>query len=294
MIQRDILQKKFRIFIYLSLFVLVMEVAGGIFTNSLALLSDSGHVLTDLLALLLAYFALRLSKKGPTQQFTYGYYRAEILAAVTNGVVLILITVYIFYQSYIRFLSPQIIKGSEMFIIAIIGLFANLYVVIKMQHDEKENLNVRGAYLHILSDTVSSVGVVIAGVLIIVTGNYIFDPIVSAMIGVFILIGCLRLIRESAHILMEAAPEHIDIQKVSDDIQKITCVKEVHDLHVWSIASDVYALSSHILIDAKDVNSLNKIVSQINEMLKSKYNITHTVIQSECEHCVDGTNKHEH
>jgi len=271
-----------------------MEVAGGIFTNSLALLSDSGHVLTDLLALLLAYFALRLSKKGPTQQFTYGYYRAEILAAVTNGVVLILITVYIFYQSYIRFLSPQIIKGSEMFIIAIIGLFANLYVVIKMQHDEKENLNVRGAYLHILSDTVSSVGVVIAGVLIIVTGNYIFDPIVSAMIGVFILIGCLRLIRESAHILMEAAPEHIDIQKVSDDIQKITCVKEVHDLHVWSIASDVYALSSHILIDAKDVNSLNKIVSQINEMLKSKYNITHTVIQSECEHCVDGTNKHEH
>ncbi|OGS39885.1 MAG: hypothetical protein A3K77_03930 [Euryarchaeota archaeon RBG_13_31_8] len=292
--QRDILQKKFRIFIYLSLFVLVMEVAGGIFTNSLALLSDSGHVLTDLLALLLAYFALRLSKKGPTQQFTYGYYRAEILAAVTNGVVLILITVYIFYQSYIRFLSPQIIKGSEMFIIAIIGLFANLYVVIKMQHDEKENLNVRGAYLHILSDTVSSVGVVIAGVLIIVTGNYIFDPIVSAMIGVFILIGCLRLIRESAHILMEAAPEHIDIQKVSDDIQKITCVKEVHDLHVWSIASDVYALSSHILIDAKDVNSLNKIVSQINEMLKSKYNITHTVIQSECEHCVDGTNKHEH
>jgi cobalt-zinc-cadmium efflux system protein len=294
MVQRDILQKKFRIFIYLSLFVLVMEVAGGIFTNSLALLSDAGHVLIDLLALLLAYFAMRLSQKGPTQQFTYGYYRAEILVAVANGVILILITLYIFYQSYLRFLSPQIIKGPEMFIIAIIGLFANLYVVIKMQSDEKENLNVKGAYLHVLSDTISSVGVVIAGVLIIVTGNYIFDPLVSVMIGVFILIGCLRLIRESAHILMEAVPEHIDIQKVSDDIQKITCVKEVHDLHVWSIASDVYSLSSHVLIDAKDVNSLNKIISQVNEMLKSKYNITHTVIQSECEQCVDRTNKHEH
>ena len=294
MIQRDALQKKFRIFIYLSLFVLVMEVAGGFFTNSLALLSDAGHVLIDLLALLLAYFALRLSKKGPTQQFTYGYYRAEILAAVTNGVILILITLYIFYQSYLRFLSPQIIKGPEMFIIAIIGLFANLYVVIKMQSDEKKNLNVRGAYLHVLSDTISSVGVVIAGVLIIVTGNYIFDPIVSAMIGVFILIGCLRLIRESTHILMEAVPEHIDLQKVSDDIQKIMYVKEVHDLHIWSIASDVYSLSSHILIDAKDVDSLNKIVSQINEMLKSKHKIFHTVIQSECEHCVDGMNKHEH
>lgn len=181
-----------------------------------------------------------------------------------------------------------------MFIIAIIGLFANLYVVIKMQRDEKENLNVRGAYLHVLSDTISSIGVVIAGILIIVTGSYIFDPIIGAMIGVFILIGCLGLIRESMHILMEAAPKNIDLQKVSDDIQKITCVKEVHDLHVWSIASDVYALSSHVLIDAKDVNSLNKIVSQINEMLKSKYNITHTVIQSECEQCVDGNNNHIH
>ena len=289
--QRDDLQKEFRIFIYLSLFVLVIEVAGGLFTNSLALLSDAGHVLTDLLALLLAYFAIRLSKKGPTQQFTYGYYRAEILAAVANGVLLILITLFIFYQSYLRFLSPQVIKGPEMFIIAIIGLFANLYVVIKMHSDKKENLNVRGAYLHILSDTVSSIGVVIAGILIIVTGNYIFDPTVSIIIGVFILIGCLRLIRESIHILMEAVPEHIDLQKVSDDIKKITCVKEVHDLHIWSIASDVYALSSHILIDTKNVDSLNKIVSQINEMLKSKYNITHTVIQSECEHCVDDRSK---
>lgn len=294
MVQRDILRKKFRIFIWLSLFVLIMEVAGGFFTNSLALLSDAGHILIDLLALLLAYFTIRLSEKGSTQQFTYGYYRAEILAAVTNGVILILITLYIFYQSYERFLTPQIIKGPEMFIIAIIGLFANLYVVIRMQSEEKKNLNVRGAYLHVLSDTVSSVGVVIAGILIILTGNYIFDPIVSAMIGVFILIGCFRLIRESTHILMEAVPKHIDLQNVSDDIQKITSVKEVHDLHIWSRSSDVYALSSHILIDAKDVNSLNKIVSQINEMLKSKYNITHTVIQSECEHCVDGSNKHDH
>ena len=292
MIQRDILQKKFRIFIWLSAFVLVMEVAGGIFTNSLALLSDAGHVFIDLLALLLAYFAIRLSKKGSTQQFTYGYYRAEILAAIINGVFLILITLYIFYQSYLRFLSPQAIKGSEMFIIAFIGLFANLYVVIKMQRDEKENLNVRGAYLHVLSDTISSVGVVVAGMLIIITGNYIFDPIISAMIGVFILIGCLGLIRESVHILMEAVPKNIDLQKVSDDIKKIMYVKEVHDLHVWSIASDVYALSSHILIDAKDVNSLNKIVSQINDMLKSKYNITHIVIQSECECCVNSPNNH--
>jgi cobalt-zinc-cadmium efflux system protein len=132
MAQRDLLQKKFRIFIWLSSFVLIMEVVGGIFTNSLALMSDAGHVLIDLLALLLAYFAMRLTRRGTTKNFTFGYYRAEILAAVTNGVVLILLTLYIFYQSYLRFLSPQKINGPEMFAIAIIGLAANLYVVIKM------------------------------------------------------------------------------------------------------------------------------------------------------------------
>jgi cobalt-zinc-cadmium efflux system protein len=287
MIQRDILQKKFRIFIFLSSFVLIMEVAGGIVTNSLALISDAGHVLIDLLALLLAYFAMRLSKRASTKEFTYGFYRAEILAAVANGIILIFLTLYIFYQSYRRFLSPQTINGPEMFIIAIIGLAANLYVVIRMQSDEKQNLNVRGAYLHVLSDTVSSVGVVVAGAFIIVTGNYIFDPIVSALIGVFILISCLRLIRESTHILMEAVPENIDLLKVSNDIRKISSVKEVHDLHIWSIASDVYALSAHVLIDTKDVNSLNKIITEINDMLKSTYNITHTVIQTECEQCAN-------
>lgn len=285
--QRDILQKKFRIFIFLSSFVLIMEVGGGIYTNSLALISDAGHVLIDLLALLLAYFAMRLSKRASTKEFTYGFYRAEILAAIANGIILIFLTLYIFYQSYRRFLTPQRINGPEMFIIAVIGLAANLYVVIRMQGDEKQNLNIRGAYLHVLSDTVSSIGVVIAGIFIIVTGNYIFDPIMSALIGVFILVSCLRLIRESTHILMEAVPEHIDLLKVSNDIRKIPSVKEVHDLHIWSIASDVYALSAHVLIDTKDVNSLNKIITKINDMLKSTYNITHTVIQTECEQCVN-------
>lgn len=215
--QRGVLQKKFRIFIWLSLFVLLMEVIGGIVTNSLALLSDAGHVFIDLVALLLAYFALRLSTKASTEKFTFGYYRAEILAAIANGILLIFLTLYIFYLSYHRFLSPQKINGAEMFIIAFIGLVANLYVVIKMHGTEQENLNIRGAYLHILSDTVSSVGVVVAGALILITGNYIFDPIVSAMIGIFILVSCLRLIRESTNILMEAVPKNINIQQVTAD-----------------------------------------------------------------------------
>ena len=294
MISRDILQKEFRIFILLSLFILLVEVGGGIFTNSLALLGDAGHVLIDLLAILLTYFSMRLSQKRATQNFTFGYYRGEIFSAITNGVVLLFVTIYIFYESYRRFLSPQSIKGPEMLIISIIGLIANLYVVIKMQGYEQENLNIRGAYLHVLSDLLSSIGVVIAGILIVITNNYIFDPIISIMIGLFILRSSLQLIKESAYILMEATPKHIDLKDLSNDIKKIKGVKEIHDLHVWSLSSDLYALNSHILIDEKDIKSINQIVSNINEMVKSKYNITHSVIQSECEKCVDGENKHEH
>ena len=292
--KRDILQKNFRIFIFLSGFILLLEVVGGIFTNSLALLSDAGHVLIDLLALMMAYFAMQLARKKSTEKFTFGYYRAEILAAITNGFVLIFVTLYIFYESYVRFSSPQLIKGPEMLIISIIGLLGNLYVVIKMQSYEKENLNVRAAYLHVLTDLLSSVGVVIAGILIIITGNYIFDIIISVIIGLFILVSSLRLLTKSIYILMEAIPESIDLEKLMKDIKKIEGVMDVHDLHIWSITSDVYALSSHVLIDAKNVKAMNKIISRMNKMLKLKYNITHTVIQSECKSCVDGKNKHNH
>jgi len=294
MIQRDVLQNKFRIFILLSFFVLILEVGGGLITNSLALLSDAGHVLIDMFALGLAYFAIRLSKKRSTAKYTFGFYRAEILAAITNGLVLILITIYIFYQSYIRFLSPRPVKGPEMLVISIIGLLANLYVALKMQGSARENLNVRGAYLHVLSDILSSVGVVAASGLIIVTGNPIYDPIISAMIGLIILSNSFRLIKEGTQILMEASPGHIDLEQMTKDIQKISGVKEVHDLHIWSIGSDVYALSSHILISAEKAPSMNSILSEINEMLESKYRITHTVIQSECDRCVEAPDQHNH
>jgi cobalt-zinc-cadmium efflux system protein len=294
MLEREAIQKKFRIFILLSLFILIIEVAGGIFTNSLALLSDAGHVIVDLLAMLMAYFALSLSRRASTKKFTFGYYRAEILAAIINGFVLIIITIFIFYQSYVRFMSPEPVMGAEMLVISVLGLLANLYVVIKMQDYGKKNLNVRGAYLHVLTDTLSSVGVVIAGVLIFATGNYIFDPLISVIIGIFILFSSLRLIRESASILMEAAPENIDLRRLSLDIGKISGVVEVHDLHVWCISSDVYALNSHIIICTKGSRSTNKVISAVNEMLRSKYGINHTTIQAEYGCCADGKGVHGH
>jgi len=289
--ERDILQKNFRIFIFLSIFILILELFGSFLTNSLALLSDSGHVLVDVLALGIAYFAMHMSKKKANHKFTYGYYRTEIFAAIINGVVLLAITFYIFYEAYQRLSVPQPVEGYEMLVVAIIGLLGNLYVLIKMHGHEKENLNVRGAYLHVLTDMLSSVGVVTAGILIIVTGNYIFDPIISIIIGIIILIGSISLLRESMDILMEATPKNINIQKLTKDMHKVRGVKEIHDLHVWSISSDIYALSSHVLIDAKNVKSMNRILKALNEMLETKYKITHTVLQSECKSCVDESKK---
>ena len=286
------LKRNFKFIILLTFFVMLMEAVGGIFSNSLALLSDAGHVLIDFFALVLTYFSFHLSKKASSKKFSFGYHRFEILTAIVNGIALVFVTLYIFYESYRRFLNPSGVKGAEMLIISSIGLMANFLIVVKMRSFENENLSVRSAYLHVLSDTLSSIGVVIAGVLIIVTGNNIFDLITSFIIGIFILFSSLRLISESANILMESTPQGIDVEKLSSDIISVKGVKEIHDLHVWTISSSLYALSSHVVIDAKNVKSMNKIISRINGMLKSKYKITHTVIQSECENCADGRSSH--
>jgi len=288
MISRSILKNKFKIFILLSLIILIIELFGSIFTNSLALLSDAGHVLIDLLALLLTYFSIWLSQKSPNKKFTFGFYRVEILAAIINGITLSLITFFIFYQAINRLISHvSNIKSGEMLIISILGFIANLYVVIKIPNYEKENLNIKSAYLHVLSDTLSSIGVIIASILIILTGKYIIDSIISIVIGLFILLNSIKLIKDSIYILMETVPNHINIEEISNDIKKINGVKEVHNLNLWSISSDIYALNSHILINSENIKSVNNIISEINKMLKSKYNITYTIIQSECEKCVN-------
>jgi cobalt-zinc-cadmium efflux system protein len=284
---RETLLKNFRLFILLSAVILVIEVVGSVITNSLALLSDAGHIVVDLAAFILSYISLRLATRRATERFTFGYYRAEILAAVINGVALILITFYILYEAYARFVHPELVMGNEMLVFAVVGFVANLYVVLRMRGYE-HNLTVRSAYLHVISDTITSVGVVMAGILIILTGSYIFDLVISVIISAFILYGSIRLIRESAFILMEATPTGIDLAKLQADMERVEGVKEVHDLHVWCISSDVCSLSSHVLIDTNDAKSINEIISRINEMVKTKYNISHSVIQAECECCAEG------
>ncbi len=283
---RNLMQQRMRIFIGLSLFIFLLELVGGWYTNSLALISDAGHVFTDILALLLTYVALHLSQKASDKKYTFGYRRAEIFAAITNGIVLILITLYISYEAYLRFQTPEPLHGVQMLVVAIIGLIANIYVLVKMHGDEHENLNVRSAYLHILTDTLSSVGVVVAAVLILVTGQYVIDPIISIIIALFIFASSITLIKEAGTILMEAIPAHINLDELRTSILNTKGVKDVHDLHVWSITSDAAALSTHVVIEATTSDEANRIIKDIIQMLEHKYKITHSTIQSEYGRCV--------
>ncbi len=286
MFSHHILQNKFKIFIFLSLFILAAEILGGIFTNSLALFSDAGHVFIDILALCLTYFSLWLSQKSANEKFTFGFYRAEILTALINGAILILITFFIFYEAISRLINRTVaIKGLEMLGISILGFAANFYVILRIKYQEKENLNIHSAYLHVLSDTLSSVGVILASILIIITGKIIFDPIISLIIALIIFFNAIRLLKESTYILMETMPKNFDIKQIAQEIQKINGVKEIHDIKIWSISSDIYSLQAHILVNSENMAKINKILTEINSILKSKYKITHISIQSECEKC---------
>jgi cobalt-zinc-cadmium efflux system protein len=271
--------------------MMAVEIAGGLLSNSLALLGDAGHMLVDALALGLSLIALNLAKKPATTTRTYGYHRAEIIAALANGVTLVLVSIYIFYESYQRFRSQPTVKTPIMLVVAVVGLAANLITMRLLHHDRHSNLNVRAAFFHVFGDMISSVGVIAGGIIIAVSGWKIADPIIAVMIGLIILWGAVGLVRESTDILLETVPKHIPLDEVTAAIKSIKGVVELHDLHVWTITSGIYALSTHILIEDQMLSRAAEITAAINRELAQKFNITHTTFQLEnekCENCADG------
>ncbi|MGB9612657.1 MAG: cation diffusion facilitator family transporter [Candidatus Margulisiibacteriota bacterium] len=276
-------------FSFLVIFsVFLVELIGGIVSNSLALLSDAGHMLTDTLALALALFATIFSERPATKEKTYGYYRLEILSALFNGSFLTLIALFIFYQAYQRFLHPVEIKSVIMLSVAAIGVLANILAAAILWNRSRENLNIRGAFLHILSDLLSSVGVVAGGLLIYFKGWYYVDPILGILIGILILRGAVLLIFEATNVLLESVPQGMKLEEIVQTIREIPGVKEIHDLHVWAITSGMNAISAHILIENTKVDRAAEILQEINETLKNKYAIVHSTFQTECESCPQG------
>jgi cobalt-zinc-cadmium efflux system protein len=266
---------------------MIAEVFGGLLANSLALLSDAGHMLTDILALSLSIIAMRFSRKPPTASKTFGFYRLEILAAFFNGIVLLFISFYIFYEAYQRLVHPEEIEGLFMLVVAAIGLLANGVGIVILRKSALKNLNVKSAFFHVVGDTISSGGVIAGGLVILYTGWYIVDSLIGIFIGMLILRGAYNLVKESVDIFLEATPKDINVEKMLSELRKIEGVKDIHHLHLWTITSGIYAMSAHVLIKDLLVSRSAQILRQIETLLTSKYNMEHTTIQFESESCGD-------
>jgi cobalt-zinc-cadmium efflux system protein len=294
------IEKRFILSISLTLIILAAEIIGGIWTGSLSLLSDAAHVFMDVFALGLSFIALRLSSLPPDDRHTYGYHRLEVLAALVNGITLGAIAIGIFTESWERWHNPTAIKSLEMLVIAVIGLLVNAAVAFVLHgpgehahdhenhHHQTEDLNLKSAYLHVLGDAISSVGVILAALIIWRTGWQWVDPLMSVMIGGLILVSSWRVLRSSLHILIEGVPEGLSLDEIGITMSKVPGVLEVHDLHVWSLCSGHTALSAHVTIEDQNTQTNAMIMATLKHELDEHFGIEHTTIQFECTACGQG------
>lgn len=274
-------QHKHRLYSALALTAvyLIAEVVGGLLTGSLALLADAGHMFTDVFGLVMAIVAITLGERPPSDRKTYGYYRAEILAAMLNAILLALVSIYIFYEAYRRLRNPPEIVGGWMMAVAGVGLAVNLGSMVILRKGAGESLNLQGAYLEVLGDVLGSLGVIIAAVIIVFTGWKPADPIIGIGIGCFILPRAFRLMRQSVNILMEGTPQDLDLDEVRRALEAIPDVRRVHDLHAWTITSGMNALSAHLVLDKTEANG--GVLTEAQRVLHERFEIDHSTLQTE-------------
>ncbi|WDF05267.1 MULTISPECIES: cation diffusion facilitator family transporter [Shouchella] len=261
-----------------------IQFIGGLWTGSLALLADAVHMFNDFANLFISFLAITLAAKAATKTRTFGNHRYEVLSSLLNSVMLLVIAFFIVREAIGRFIEPEEVMGSGMIVLAFIGLLANLGAMyVLMRGDVKNNLNMRGAYLHVLSDTLGSVAAVLAGVIILTTGWYLADPILSIVIALMIALSAIRLLKDTLHVLMEGTPKYIDIDEVNAKILAIDGVKRVHDLHVWTITSGMDRLSAHVVIDADKKIDAQDVLMRANDYFQHTLHIENTTIQIERE-----------
>ena len=277
--------RKLQISLWITVVFIVVEFAAGIRAQSLALLSDAGHNFSDSLALALAWFAFCLQSKPPTERKTFGYLRAGVLAGFVNALTLVILALFIFYESYERFLAPREVEEQIMIVVAAAGLVVNVAVMWALHADSRHDLNIRGAYMHMLGDALSSIGIILGATAIVYTGYTWIDPLLSVLIGVLILWSGWDIIREAVDILLEGLPRGITREDVCGAITGVDGVIDVHDLHVWSLSSSSHALSCHTVIDDLPPSESDAILRRINEILQHRFHIDHTTIQFEHVRC---------
>ena len=270
----------------ITLIFVFVEIAAGLFSNSLALLTDAAHNFTDVLALALAWWALRLTTQPASNQRTYGYHRAGILAALVNSTTLVIIALGIFYEAYQRFIDPPEVQADILIGVGLVAVIINVVTALLVRRGAESDLNIRAAFLHLMGDVVSTIGAVIAGVVIRFTNWNWLDPLVSVLIGILILWSALSILREAIDILMESTPTDIDMDAMITDISSVEGVRGVHDLHVWSITRNMRTLSAHLVTDDLVISTGASIQRRVNEVLYHKYNVNHATLQLECDECM--------
>ena len=276
-------RRRLLICIVLTGSMMMVEAVAGVLIGSLALISDAGHMLTHFFALSVSFFAILLARRPTVRKRSFGLFRVEVLAALFNGISLILITAYIFYESFLRLRAPQPIAETEMIVVAVAGLAVNVISALVLMGSAREDINIKGAFLHMLGDTVSSVAIVVGGVIIYFTKWYALDPLLSAVIGAVILVWAFGLIRDSVSILLETTPAHISLERVSDLICRgVPEVKNVHDIHIWEITSRMYAMTAHIATEDLPLSRTESLRKRINTLVDERFDIQHTILQFEC------------
>jgi len=269
----------------LTAVVLFAEVAGGIWTHSLALLSDAAHVLTDLVSLLLSFGAILMAGRPVTKEHTFGWHRVEVLAALANGLSLFVISAYLLREAYHRLQDPPEVRVTGMLAVAAAGLLANGLIAVRLRENAHQDLNVRSAYFHVMADFAGSVGVVLGAAIMLATGWHVVDPIVGIAIAVTVLFGSLRLLRDTAHVLLEGVPAGIDLHAVADAIRQVPGVDDIHDLHIWTICSSLLALSVHVTVGDRSAAARDEIVRAVSDELHVRFGIDETTIQTERDPC---------
>ncbi|MBI2204023.1 MAG: cation transporter [Candidatus Rokubacteria bacterium] len=265
----------------LTVVFLVVEAAAAWFTGSLALLADAGHMLADAAGLALALFAIWIAARPPTPEKTYGYYRVEILAALVNAVVLLGVSVGILVEAWQRIVSPRPVDAGPMLGVAALGLLVNLVCAWLLHHGAEESLNVRAAYLDVLSDAATSAGVIVAAGIVLLTGWTTADPLTSAVIAIMIVWRTWHLLMQAVNVLLEGTPAHLDLGQIETAMREVPGVRRVHDLHVWTLTSGREAMSAHVVVD--DVRESDRLLEELHTVLHARFGIDHTTMQLETD-----------
>ncbi|HSB00530.1 MAG TPA: cation diffusion facilitator family transporter, partial [Anaerolineales bacterium] len=269
----------------LTLAFVIIEAVAGIFANSLALLTDAAHNLTDVIALGLTWFAVRITAQPANAQKTYGYHRAGILVALLNSTTLVLISLGIFYEAYRRFITPPEVQSTILIGVGLLAVVINLVTALLVQRGSQTDLNLRSAFVHLMGDVFSTIGAVIAGVIIYFTNANWLDPFVSVLIGLLILYNAWGILRDAVDILLEGTPRDVNLKNMVADIVQVDGVLGVHDIHVWSLTQSMRTMSAHLLTDDLHISAGAQVQRRVSEMLRHRYNIAHATLQLECVDC---------